>query len=82
MPKIETPFVELKRMFKDAAKVSGIKMSDREAHRQAQGFLLSSAADDSELQHSDKTGEEAVKRALISYLRKYGSLRAPVAVAA
>lgn len=76
MPKIP-PFVELKKMFRDAAEAAGQPISSREAHRQAQGFMLSNAAEQSELQHSDETGEEAVKRALISYIRKYGSLRAP-----
>lgn len=82
MPKIETPFVQLKTMFKDCARDAGEKLSDRQAHRMAQGFLLSNAAEESELQHSDKTGEEAVKSALLSYIRRYGSLRAPQAVLA
>lgn len=81
MPKIEVPFVRLKNMFRDCAKEAGEPISDRAAHRMAQGFMLSNAAEDSELQHSDETGEEAVKRALVSYIRKYGSLRAPLAVA-
>lgn len=76
MPKIP-PFVELKKMFRDAAAAAGQPISSREAHRQAQGFLLSHAAEKSELQHSDETGEEAVKNALIFYIHKYGSLRAP-----
>ena len=77
MPKIP-PFVELKKMFRDAAAAAGQPISSREAHRQAQGFMLANAAERSELQHSDETGEEAVKLALISYIRKYGSLRSPV----
>ena len=78
MPKIP-PFVELKQMFRDAAAAAGQPISSREAHRQAQGFMLSNAAEKSELQHSDETGEEAVKLALIANIRKYGSLRGPVA---
>jgi hypothetical protein len=81
VPKIP-PFVELKNMFRDAAIAAGQPISSREAHRQAQGFMLSNAAEDSELQHSDETGEEAVKLAMLSYIRKYGSLRAPLALAA
>lgn len=80
MPKIP-PFVELKNLFRDAAKAAGQPISSREAHRQAQGFMLSNAAEASELQHSDETGEEAVKQALISYIRKYGSLRGPMVAA-
>lgn len=72
------PFVKLKKMFKDCAVTAGEKLSDRNAHRMAQGFLLSHAAEDSELQYNDETGEDAVKNALISYIRKHGSLRAPV----
>lgn len=81
MPKIP-PFVELKKMFRDAAAAAGQPISAREAHRQAQGFMLSNAAERSELQYTDDTGEDAVKQALISYLRKYGSLRAPGPAAA
>lgn len=66
-------------MFREAAVAAGQPISSREAHRQAQGFMLSNAAEKSELQHSDETGEEAVKRALLSYIRKYGTLRVPVA---
>jgi hypothetical protein len=77
MPKIP-PFVELKKMFRDAAAAAGQPISSREAHRQAQGFMLSNAAEQSELQHSDETGEEAVKRALLFYIKTYGSLRGPV----
>ena len=79
MPKIDTPFVQLKTMFKQCAAQEGVPLSDRKAHRMTQGFLLSNAADECELQHSDKTGEEAVKEALLFYIRKYGSLRGLVA---
>lgn len=82
MPKIDVPFVRLKNMFRDCARVSGDPISDRAAHRMAQGFMLSNAAESSELQHSDETGEEAVKRALLAYIRKYGSLRAPLGMPA
>ncbi|MFS2091055.1 hypothetical protein [Paenarthrobacter nicotinovorans] len=75
------PFVKLKQMFKEAAEAAGHPISSREAHRQAQGFMLSNAAEASELQHSDETGEEAVKQALLSNIRKYGSLRAPMVLA-
>lgn len=71
------PFVKLKTMFKDCAVAAGEKLSDRKAHRMAQGFLLAHASDKSPLQYSDETGEEAVKNALIAHIRKYGSLRAP-----
>lgn len=78
MPKIP-PFVELKNMFRDAAKQCGEPISARESHRAAQGFMLSLATDEAyEQAFSDKTGEEAVKHVLIEYLQKYGSLRAPV----
>jgi len=77
------PFVELKSMFRDAAKESGEPISSRESHRAAQGFILSLATDDAYDQpFSDETGEDAVKNVLIEYLRKFGSLRAPLAVAA
>lgn len=75
------PFVKLKNMFKECATAAGEKLSDRKAHRMAQGFLLSHAAEESQLQYNDETGETAVKNALISYLRKNGTLRA-TAVAA
>lgn len=78
MPGNETPFVQLKNMFKESAASIGEKLSDRNAHRMARGFLLVNAADESELQHSDKTGEEAVEAALLFYIRKYGNLRGPV----
>lgn len=80
MPEIDMPFVQLKNMFKDCAATNGEKLSDRKAHRMAQGFLLSNAAEDSQLQYSDETGEEAVKNALLAYIHKFGSLRRPVAV--
>lgn len=73
------PFVRLKKMFKESAEVMGEKLSDRTAHRMAQGFLLSNAAEESQLQHSDKTGEEAVKLALLDYINRFGSLRVPAA---
>ena len=81
MPKIP-PFVELKHMFSDAAKAAGHPISAREAHRQAQGFMLSNAVETREDEAyfrdvSDETGETAVKNVLIEHLRKYGSLRAP-----
>lgn len=76
------PFVKLKNMFKDCAVAAGEKLSDRKAHRMAQGFLLSHAAEDSQLQYSDETGEEAVKNALIAYIHKHGSLRAQASKAA
>ena len=67
-------------MFRDAAKQCGEPISARESHRAAQGFMLSLATDDAYDQpFSDSTGEEAVKNVLIEYLRKFGSLRAPVA---
>ncbi|UYM26595.1 hypothetical protein SEA_BAUER_46 [Arthrobacter phage Bauer] len=83
MPKIP-PFVELKNLFRDAAKAAGQPISAREAHRQAQGFMLSNAVESREDEAyfrgiSDETGEEAVKNVLIEYLRKYGTLRGPVA---
>jgi hypothetical protein len=78
MPKIP-PFVELKHMFRDAAKQCGEPISARESHRAAQGFLLSLATDDAYDQaFTDDTGETAVKNVLVEYLRKFGSLRAPV----
>lgn len=74
------PFVELKNMFRDAAKQCGEPVSAREAHRAAQGFMLSLATDEAyEQAFTDETGEDAVKNVLIEYLRKFGSLRAPVA---
>lgn len=77
------PFVELKSMFREAAKESGEPISARESHRAAQGFILSLATDDAYDQpFSDKTGEAAVKNVLIEYLRKFGSLRAPLEMAA
>lgn len=78
MPKIP-PFVELKNMFRTAAEQCGEPISSRESHRAAQGFMLSLATDEAyEQTFSDEVGEEAVKNVLIEYLRKYGSLRAPV----
>ena len=78
MPKIP-PFVELKSMFREAAKESGEPISARESHRAAQGFILSLATDEAyDRPFSDKTGEEAVKRVLIEYLRKFGNLKGPV----
>lgn len=82
MPKIP-PFVELKSMFRDAAKQCGESISARESHRAAQGFMLSLATDEAyEASFSDKTGEEAVGNVLIEYLHRFGSLRAPLADAA
>lgn len=73
------PFVELKSMFRDAAKEAGDPISSRESHRAAQGFILSLATDEAYDQpFSDTTGEEAVKNVLIEYLRRFGSLKAPV----
>jgi|GEM_PF-6086475 len=80
MPKnMIPPFVQLKTMFKDCAKSAGEKLSDRKAHRMAQGFMLSNACERAEdeqyfLAHSDETGETAVKNALLEYIHKYGSL--------
>lgn len=83
MPEIIPPFVKLKNMFKDCSASAGEKLSDRKAHRMAQGFLLSNACERSEdeqyfLAHSDNTGEDAVKAALLSYIKKFGALRGPV----
>lgn len=75
------PFVKLKNMFKECATAAGEKLSDRKAHRMAQGFLLSHAAEESQLQYNDETGEKAVKNALISYLRQNGTLRATAVTA-
>lgn len=72
------PFVRLKNMFKESFAAAGEKLPDRSAHRMAQGFMLSHAAEAYQWKHSDDTGEEAVKRALTSYIEKFGSLRGPV----
>lgn len=82
MPKIP-PFVQLKNLFREVAEASGQPISAREAHRKAQGFLLSNAVERSEDELyfrdvSDETGELAVKNVLIEYLQKYGTLRGPV----
>lgn len=86
MPKIP-PFVELKNLFREAAAAAGAPISAREAHRQAQGFMLSNAVESIEDEQyfrdvSDETGEEAVKNVLIEYLRRFGSLRAPMVLVA
>lgn len=78
MPEIEVPFVRLKNMFKECAEAAGEKLSDRKAHRMAQGFMLSNAAEAYEQPHSDNTGEDAVKNALLAYIAKFGTLREPV----
>ncbi|TAP26821.1 hypothetical protein [Arthrobacter sp. S41] len=81
MPKnMIPPFVQLKKMFKECAVAAGEKLSDRNAHRMAQGFMLSNACECSEdeqyfLAHSDGTGETAVKNALIDYINRFGSLK-------
>ena len=78
MPSIP-PFVQLKAMFREAAEQCGEHITSRDSHRAAQGFMLSLATDEAyEQAFSDETGELAVKNVLIEYMRKYGSLRAPV----
>ena len=72
----ETGFVQVKRMFRAAARAAEIPLSDREAHRLAQHFILAHATEVAAMRN-DPAGEEAVVNVLKSYLRKYGSLRAP-----
>lgn len=76
-------FVAIKNQFLAAAKSIGEPLSQRQAHRIAQGFIVSQATEHVYGKgYSDDTGEEAVKNVLIAYLRKYGSLSGPMAVAA
>ena len=78
MPSI--PFVQLKREFQRVYAEAGQKLSSREAHRLAQGVMLSEFASAAEAYFrdvSDETGENAVDNVLIEYLRKYGSIKAP-----
>ena len=69
------PFVQLKKLFKECGLQAGERLSDRQAHRMTQGFLLSSAAEQYFLNYSDDTGEDAVKNVLINYLRQYKNLK-------
>lgn len=69
------PFVQLKKLFKECGMQAGERLSDRQAHRMTQGFLLSGAAEQYFLNYSDDTGEDAVKNVLISYLRQYKNLK-------
>lgn len=73
------PFVQLKKLFKECGLAAGEPLSDRQAHRMTQGFLLSSAAEDYFLDYADDTGEDAVKNALIAYIRQHGTLKGAAA---
>ena len=73
------PFVQLKKLFKECGLQAGERLSDRQAHRMTQGFLLSSAAEDYFLDYADDTGEDAVKNALIAYIRQHGTLKGAAA---
>jgi len=78
MPSI--PFVQLKKEFQCLYAEAGQKLSSRDAHRLAQGVMLSEFANAAEAYFrdvSDETGENAVDNVLIEFLRKYGAVTAP-----
>ena len=73
------PFIQLKKLFKECGLQAGERLSDRQAHRMTQGFLLSTAAENYFLNYADDTGEDAVKNSLIEYIRRYGTLKGAAA---
>lgn len=82
-------FVKLKNTIRSMHADFGKPISSRESHRIAQGVMLSqfaekftNAAEAYSRQSSDVTGETATDNVLVQYLRKYGQLKAPMAVAA
>ena len=78
------PFVTLKNKIRTMHADAGTPISSRESHRLARAIdlteyaaQLANASEAYFRDVSDETGEIAVNKVLIDYLRKYGTITAP-----